>query len=555
MKAALSLLVAAVLSACGGGGGGGGGGPSPTPPPSTNPPPEDPPPQNEIVVPDLHPSENLSGGDASTDLLNEDAFGQAPRAIQTDFAKDANFKGGNAIFRNDHEGEGPILNARTCQGCHARDGRGAVPPNADTPMDSMSIRLGLGVDADGRLIPDPVYGGLLQTFGLASFSGEIEDGLASFAGGAGAAIGEGYAFIEYEPVPGTFTDGTAYELRKPTYKIRDLSYGDFADDITFSPRLAPAVFGLGLLEAIPAADIRALADPDDNDGDGISGRAAEVFDATTDDQRLGRIGLKASVGSILHQASLAYKNDQGVTSRFEPEEPCTQNQTSCLQVAATEPDPHPGGVDIPDIEMALVEFYVRTLAVPERRGYDAATETWEPEVLAGRTLFFEAGCGQCHQQTFQTGIAQGSILGDIDINILIPDAAPIDVLSEQTIFPYTDLLLHDMGGECEAIRRESVDGNTCGAGENCVWVQRCEGLADGRAEGDATGSEWRTSPLWGLGLVQTVNARATYLHDGRARSISEAILWHGGEAAASQSRYVDMTATERQQLLAFLESL
>lgn len=507
------------------------------------------------VAPPLVDGEHRSGGDASTNVFNEDAFGQSPRAIQVDFAADANHKGGNAIFRNDHEGEGPLLNARTCQGCHLRDGRGTTPADAQTPMDSMSLRLSVGVDADGSLLPDPTYGTLLQVFGLQSFVGNIEDGLAQFEGGAGAAIGEGFASIVYETVPGQFTDGTAFELRKPTYRVRDLSYGNFAAGISFSPRVAPGVFGMGLLEAIPAEQIRALADPADSDGDGISGRTADVFDPTTDDVRLGRFGMKASVASLLHQTSLAYANDQGVTGRFATEEPCTDNQPSCLAAAAIEPNPHPGGVDIPDIELALVEFYVRTLAVPERRGFDADTETWDADVLAGRELFFASGCADCHNQTFETGTANGSVLGEIDINILVPDPEPITVLSEQRIFPYTDMLLHDMGGQCDSISREREDGSACGDGENCFWVQRCDGLADGRAEGDASGVEWRTPPLWGLGLVEVVNERATYLHDGRARTVSEAILWHGGEGQASRDAYVDMPIAERTQLHAFLDSL
>ncbi|MEM6999157.1 MAG: di-heme oxidoredictase family protein [Pseudomonadota bacterium] len=500
-------------------------------------------------------TEHLAGGDASTTLTNNDAFGQSPRSIQLNFALDANFKGGNAIFRNDHEGEGPLLNGRTCQGCHLRDGRGNVPANISAPMDSMSIRLNLGVDSAGDSIPDPNYGTLLHVFGLASFNGAIEDGLAAFDGGASAAIGEGFAFVEYELIDGSFADGTPFELRAPVYKVRDLSYGDFAADIRFSPRVAPPVFGSGLLEAIPEQQIRDLADPNDLDGDGISGRVGDVFDATTGTERLGRFGMKASVASVLHQTSLAYRGDQGVTSRFAPEEPCAENQSSCLQAADVEPDPHPGGVDIPDIELALVEFYVRTLAVPNRRGFDEASETWDAEVLAGRELFFEAGCGSCHNYTFTTGTAAGSVLGEIDINVLVPDPEPIDALSEQTIFPFTDLLLHDMGGQCEPISRETQAGNVCGAGENCFWVQRCDGLADGRPEGNASGVEWRTPPLWGIGLTNVVNSTATFLHDGRARTLSEAILWHGGEAEASQQNYIDMSSNERESLHLFLRSL
>ncbi|MEM7284538.1 MAG: di-heme oxidoredictase family protein, partial [Pseudomonadota bacterium] len=486
----------------------GGGGSSGVPP--TTAPPDPPPPIN--VVPPLSAEERFSAGMASTTITNEDAFGQSPEAIQQDFAADANFKGGNAIFRNDHSGQGPLLNAATCQGCHIRDGRGTPPPNPQTPFDSMVLALSLG-SSNGAPIPDPNYGLQLQTFGLASFQGNnVEAGLSSFGGGSTDAIGEGFAEIEYEAVTGSYADGSSYELRKPIYRVRELSYGDFGEGIALSPRLAPQLIGLGALDAIPEADIRALADPNDADGDGISGRVSEVFDPTTESDVIGRFGYKASTGSILHQIANAYRRDIGVTSVFAPEELCATGQLTCDAAAALEPNNFDGGVDIPEIELALVEFYNRLLAVPERRGFDEASDTWDATIVQGRTAFFETGCGGCHQQSFTTGTAAGSVLGEIQLNILVSDAPPIEVLSEQDIYPYTDMLLHDMGGSCEVISREDGAGGSCDAGQNCTWVQRCEGLADGREDGSASGTEWRTAPLWGLGLVKTVNPNATFLH-------------------------------------------
>ena len=508
------------------------------------------------MVPETVPEERFPGGDATTSLSNDEAFGQSPSAIQQDFSADANFKAGNQIFRNDHEGEGPLLNARTCQGCHVKDGRGTVPPSPETPMESMVVRVGRGVDGDGTVIPDPNYGVQVQTFGLASFTGgDVSAGLSAFGGGEEDAIGEAYALIEYETVAGTYADGEQFTLRRPVLKVRELSYGDFADDIRFSARVAPQLIGLGLLGAVPEADIRSLADPDDDDGDGISGRVNTVFDPTTETTRLGRFGPKAGTASLLHQTVNAYRADIGVTSRFAAEEACAETQASCRRAALLEPDPHPGNVDIPDVELALVEFYLRLLAVPERRGFDEASDTWEEDVERGRTLFFEAGCGMCHQYRHTTGTAAGSVLGAVELNTLFPDAPPIDVLSAQTIFPYTDLLLHDMGGSCGTVQREAADGGSCAANENCVWTLRCTGLADGKPEGSASGSEWRTAPLWGLGLAKVVNESATFLHDGRARTIAEAILWHGGEAQSSQQNFVAMPAADRGALIAFLESL
>ena len=552
------LLLAAAGLLLGGCGGGGGSSPPP-PPPEPAPPPTtpEPPPPPPVVVPETTAEERFPGGAATTSLSNDEAFGQSPEAIQQDFSADANFKSGNQIFRNSHDGEGPLLNARTCQGCHTKDGRGAVPPNQETPMDSMVVRLGLGINGDGATIPDPNYGQQLQTFGLASFIGnDLEAGLSAFGGGVAEAIGEGFALVEYELIEGAYADGTPFELRRPVVKVRELSYGDFADGIQFSARVAPQLIGLGLLEAVPEADIRSLADPDDADGDGISGRANSVFDPTTEATRLGRFGPKAGTASLLQQTVNAYRNDMGVTSSFAPEEPCAELQVSCQQAALLEEDPHPGHVDIPDVQLALVEFYARLLAVPERRGFDAESDAWDEDVQRGRTIFFEAGCGGCHQYRHSTGTAAGSVLGAVELNVLLPDAAsPIEVLSEQRIFPYTDLLLHDMGGACDPVRREAADGGSCAANDNCVWVRRCTGLADGKPEGLASASEWRTAPLWGLGLVKTVNERATYLHDGRARTIEEAILWHGGEGQGSRDEFVAMDAADRAALLAFLESL
>ena len=557
--AANVLLRCVLLAAAGfllGCGGGGGSSPPPPPPPAPPPAPPEPPPPPPIVVPEVTAAERFPGGAASTSLSNEDAFGQSPESIEQDFAADANFKSGNQIFRNDHDGAGPLLNAPTCQGCHTKDGRGAVPPNQQTPMDSMVVRLGLGIDGDGAAIPDPNYGRQLQTFGLASFMGDdLSAGLAAFGEGAGEAIGEGFAFIEYELVEGAYEDGEPFELRRPVVKVRELSYGDFADGIQLSARVAPQLIGLGLLEAVPEADIRSLADPDDADGDGVSGRVNSVFDPTAQATRLGRFGPKAGTASLLQQTVNAYRADMGVTNRFAPEEACAERQVSCQQAALQEENPHPGNVDIGDVELALVEFYLRLLAVPERRGFDEASGAWDEEVQRGRTAFFEAGCGACHQHRHTTGTAPGSLLGAVELNTLLPDAPPIEVLSEQTIFPYTDLLLHDLGGACEPVQREAADGGFCAANDNCVWALRCTGLADGKAENLASASEWRTAPLWGLGLVKTVNERATFLHDGRARTIAEAILWHGGEAQRSRDQFVAMPAAERNALMAFLESL
>jgi CxxC motif-containing protein (DUF1111 family) len=498
------------------------------------------------------PPQVLAGGAVTVDNHGAKAYSQSAPSL--DFIEEAHFKAGNMIFRGEVAGMGPLFNAKTCQSCHRQDGRGNVPDSPEQPMESMFLRLSVRDPSGQGTMPDPIYGDQLQTFGVDTdnaTSGLPRQGGALAGDGA---IGEGYAWIEYEPISGQYPDGTSYQLRRPVYKVRDLAYGDFAQGIMFSARVAPAVFGLGLLEAVPEPTVVAMADPEDTDGDGISGRVRYVKDVLAGEQRLGRMGYKAGQPTILQQGAGAFRGDIGVTNRVFAEEVCSPHQAACVERAG-EKRKLENGLDILDVQLAQVEFYNRHLAVPRRRGWDPATGQWDPEVARGRDLFGEIGCDSCHVRELRTGQAPGSQLGSIGILELEPDAPPAKALSDQRIWPYTDLLLHDMGGNCAPVRRESVEGTACKAGGKCVWVQRCEGLADGRPEGSATGTEWRTAPLWGLGLVKVVNERANFLHDGRARTIEEAVLWHDGEAAAAKRRFMELERADREALLVFLESL
>lgn len=304
--------------------------------------------------------------------------------------------------------------------------------------------------------------------------------------------------LSYSSVPVRFADGTEVQLRKPQLQISLLGYGPMHPDTRFSARVAPPMIGLGLLEAIPEADILANADPDDANGDGISGRANQVWDRALQRTVLGRFGWKAGQPSLNQQNAEAFANDMGLTTTLIAHDNCTQAQTDCLATVN-------GGVpEVSDNILASVLFYSRNLGVPARRDVDA------PEVLEGKGLFHQAGCQGCHTPSFTTAA----------------DAAEPE-LANQPIRPYSDLLLHDMG----------------------------EGLADGREEFLATGREWRTPPLWGIGLTQAVNGHTQFLHDGRARNLLEAILWHGGEAEAAKQRVLQFDANERAALLAFLNSL
>jgi CxxC motif-containing protein (DUF1111 family) len=275
-------------------------------------------------------------------------------------------------------------------------------------------------------------------------------------------------------------------------------------DAMFSPRVAPQMIGLGLLEAIPAADILAGADPEDADGNGISGRANVVWSRVYDQPMLGRFGLKAGMPTVMEQSAGAFAGDIGISSPLfpEPAGDCTAAQVVCQE------GPHGDGDDrefeIDQAGLDLVSFYSRNLGVPARR------DVGDAEVLRGKELFYNAGCIACHTPSFVTHRLEAQ-----------------DEQSFQLIWPYSDLLLHDMG----------------------------PGLADGRPEARADGQEWRTPPLWGVGLTERVSGHSYFLHDGRARSLLEAVLWHGGEGEAARERVVEMDPAERAALITFLESL
>ncbi|MGC9448360.1 di-heme oxidoredictase family protein [Cereibacter johrii] len=448
--------------------------------------------------------EAMPGGAASVRARDtSDAFSLSSGNMP--FEREMDFKLGNGLFRKlwvaspsstqASDGLGPLYNARGCQNCHLKDGRGHVPESPGDEAVSMFLRLSVpggptpeGIEEWIATSAEPTYGGQLQDFA------------------APGLVPEGRMRIDWQEVPVTLGDGTVVTLRKPSYSVEDLGYGPMAADAMLSPRVTPQMIGLGLLEAIPAADILAHADPDDRDGDGISGRPSFVWSAEADAPMLGRFGLKAGAPTVLQQSAAAFSGDMGIANTLFPEPwgECTEAQAACRAA------PHgiePGKRDDLEIDrtgLALTAFYARNLAVPERRRVE------DPQVLRGKQLFHEAGCPACHVPKFVTHRLKDQ-----------PEQ------SFQLIWPYTDLLLHDMG----------------------------EGLADGRPEGRATGREWRTAPLWGIGLTEQVSGHANFLHDGRARSILEAVLWHGGEAEAAKARVMALPAPDRAALVAFVEDL
>ncbi|MEZ4588226.1 MAG: di-heme oxidoredictase family protein [Gemmatimonadales bacterium] len=442
---------------------------------------------NDDAPPMAEEGEELSGGETTVFDISPLAFSLAARNL--DASRRDDFAIGNSAFNDNwviapasttaRDGLGPLFSARSCSGCHVFDGRDHAP----TPgggLGTMVLRLSVpGTDPHGGPLPDPVYGGALSPFAIPGV------------------VAEGDASITYVEHPGSFPDGEAYSLREPVLTLVSPGYGPFAGNLLRSPRLAPVVIGLGLLEAIPDATIQALADPNDANGDGISGRVNMVWDDEAQTVKMGRIGWKANVPSLRLQTAGAFNGDIGITSSIFPTHGSTPAQAGLDTV------PNGGSPELDPARLDAVVTYLRTLAVPARRDVD------DPTVLAGKQAFADAGCARCHIPKLQTG------------------ASDLPELAFQTIRPFTDLLLHDMG----------------------------PGLADGRPDFQATGSEWRTPPLWGIGLVSTVNRHTDFLHDGRARNFVEAILWHGGEAQAARDRFAGLAASERAALLAYLQSL
>ncbi|HUX34385.1 MAG TPA: di-heme oxidoredictase family protein [Gemmatimonadaceae bacterium] len=422
-----------------------------------------------------------SGGAMTVLDASATAFGQpgptlttAQRALHDigDKLFDANFVPDPTA---DHGGLGPRFVNVACAACHLNDGRGSAPQPGG-PFASLLFRVSVpGVDAHGGPAPLLAFGTQLEFRGA--------PGLPTVAMGT----------LSYADSIDQFADGTPDTLHVPAYGIA-APYRVLPATVLLSPRLAPPNFGLGLLEAVPDATIEALAGARAAVAAGVAGHPNRVWDPTAGRLVLGRFGLKANVGSLLQQTAAAFNTDMGVTSSFLPTEPCSDAIAACGAHAP----------DVSDSVRTAVTADIRTLAVPARRNPEA------PAVRRGQALFASAGCALCHTPTLQTG----TVAGDPE-------------LSAQTIHPYTDLLLHDMGA----------------------------GLADGRPDYLATGREWRTPPLWGIGLTGTVSRNVSYLHDGRARSLLEAIMWHGGQAAAARAVVRGLSRADRDALLAFLQSL
>ena len=415
-----------------------------------------------------------AGGDTSVNNRTSFAFEDpAPNLSEENLEKhlDGDLEFGNVFVTAPapvNPGLGPLFNNVSCESCHLKNGK-ANPLFRDPNLRSPAL----------VMVSDPqgepaVPGGNPPVEGIGN---QIQDH---------AIFGvdpEGTIHLSWEEIPGEYPDGTSYSLRKPVLDIILSDGSSLGEDIQTSMRLPLPVIGLGLLEAISDETLFELSDPDDSDGDGISGRPNMVWNRITSSTEVGRFGRKAGAPNLRMQTARAYAEDMGVSN---PE----------LTLGDVVPD-------ITEEQLALATFYVQTLAVPLRDDVD------DPDVAEGEAIFSDIGCTSCHASLIKTG------------------EHPIEEVSYQTIQPFTDLLLHDMG----------------------------EGLADNRPDFQATGREWRTTPLWGIGLTRKILGKESFLHDGRARSLEEAILWHGGEAERVTGRFKNLPKQKRDNLVKFLNTL
>ena len=409
------------------------------------------------------------------------------------------------------DGLGPLYNAPTCLACHMGGGRGILPADGKTPVFSALLRLSLPAESgsDALLlhegsVPHPVYGDQLQVQST-TLSHELRRKKPTEMAANGKLAPEAYLYIDWKTKLFTYPDGQQVTLSHPKARAEYLAYGPVADTVQTSLRVAPAIHGMGLIELIPQSEIAALADPDDLNRDGISGRVNQVWDKRSQSTQPGRFGLKANRSSLEMTVAGAFANDVGISNPLFPSQPCTQPQTLCQQQINGN---NAEGFELPDNLLLLVTDFNRALGVPSRSSeLIARTEQ-------GAELFVQTGCTQCHHPEFNTA-----------------ESSRFPQLGNQKIWPFSDFLLHDMGPD----------------------------LADGRPDFLASGSEWRTAPLWGMASViaisQRFHQRLGLLHDGRAGSVEEAILWHGGEAAAVRQAFTQLPQPERKALLQFVESL
>jgi CxxC motif-containing protein (DUF1111 family) len=468
---------------------------------------------SKVSVPDFEQAEHLPAGGMTGKGLSDRSFIQVGRNV--DRKQELLFWTGFSLFRDpwviapsstkDRDGLGPLFNTRSCISCHLSGGKGPAPQEGNSKPTALVVRFGSGEDG---LFSDPIYGDQLQPRAIAITHSSIEPDL----------LGEAKLQLGYQEVYGEYADGSTYILRQPTYQLTDLAYGELDKRTVLSPRFSPVIYGVGLLDAISEQDLLAQEDINDANQDGISAKYNRVPIAPsshntadfhnsvenikgTHRAAIGRFGHKAKHPSLHQQVAAAFRDDIGITNTSFGTETCSTWQPNCQAASVI------GGhqsVEIPDKLLDLVTQFNQLIAVPPARNLGSS------KAQQGRKLFYQLGCESCHTASYTTDAEY-----------------PHESLANQTIWPYTDLALHDMG----------------------------KGLADGVNEYAANGNEWRTPPLWGIGARKNIRNENLYLHDGRAKTVAAAILWHGGEAQISQQNFIQLNKQQRNALLAFLDAI
>ena len=465
------------------------------------------------------PQEVKQGGDTGISISSAESYSKPSSNLTA--SRKGHFFIGNAFFRqpwviapastDSRDGLGALFNVAACQSCHVKDGRGHAPMTSDDDADSLLIRLAMPATTDEQRqqlqnsliekVVHPMYGGQLQDRGIQGVPAEAR------------------IAVQWTDKPVTFADGHIETLRAPTFNLTKPGYGAFDDDLMVSPRVALPMIGLGLLEQIPDEAIKKQAVDNKNSTNGdISGKFNWVMDPQTGKHALGRFGWKAGQTKLITQNQSAFNEDMGLTSNIRPHESCMPTQTACMN-ATTGADEQGNGkppVEVNDEVAKFVEFYTRNLAVPHRRDAD------DTLVKKKKKRFYDMGCQSCHTPRYQ--------LPKTDDDHLEQHG--------QVIYPYTDLLLHDMGDD---LADRTIAGKLPAKNIQVEFL--------------ANSYEWRTPALWGIGLAQTVDPQATFLHDGRARTLMEAVLWHGGEAQKQQQKVLKLDKQGRSELNAFLQSL
>ncbi len=461
------------------------------------------------------PQEIKQGGDTGLSISSAESYSKPSSNLPA--SRKGNFFIGNAFFKqpwviapastDSRDGLGALFNVAACQSCHIKDGRGHAPMTAADDADSLLIRLAMPATTDEQR--QQLQNSLIEKVAHSMYGGQLQDR------GIQGVPAEARIAVQWTDKPVTFADGHIETLRAPTFTLTNPGYGSFDDELMVSPRIALPMIGLGLLEQIPDDAIKNQATKTNGD---ISGKFNWVMDPQTGKHALGRFGWKAGQTKLITQNQSAFNEDMGLTSNIRPHESCMPMQTACMN-AATGADEQGNGkppVEVNDEVAKFVEFYTRNLAVPHRRNAD------DKLVLAGKKRFYDMGCQSCHTPRYE--------LPKTDDDHLEQHG--------QVIYPYTDLLLHDMG--------DDLADRTI-AGKLPPKTAQVEFLANSY--------EWRTPALWGIGLAQTVDPQATFLHDGRARTLMEAVLWHGGEAQKQQKSVLKLDKQGRAELNAFLKSL